>query len=451
MSRVNINNLEKSVDQYSLLLTDSTNTATYKNPATKTYNPLTDDVIFFSEGGSVLVDGNVMGWSNPEGVQWSNVPVWDNRSWNVSLNVETDGLGYFSSAITTQAFTSFFALIQHLNQILATYGSSFRLAAGAGGDRILLTQINGTPIIDTADPYFVAGLFNNLELLIEDTITGGDYLVKATNPKEFTVSNIYILGGKDLFKGKISSGSGSNIPIPILSLGSNYILQHTRADDITTFMSNTFTSTNNQLLPSTTYTGTVLANDSIKIGISYNRGNYNEFLANKPMIFLELLTHRSRSNHKRNLNKPQWVHPISSGGSLNRTGSSYGNGDPSGFKTEWDLAVSTNQEQIIDLNQQGFYKNTSITLPQRWVDFVKDPGNQLRYQRSGYLTPTGFPNESCVNVFKQPIRFRFGYIDPLDGKSVILGEPSEKLYITIKQGLFEPSGDTFIYDWVVRH
>ena len=211
MSRVNINNLEKSVDQYSLLLTDSTNTATYKNPATKTYNPLTDDVIFFSEGGSVLVDGNVMGWSNPEGVQWSNVPVWDNRSWKVSLNVETDGLGYFSSAITTQAFTSFFALIQHLNQILATYGSSFRLAAGASGDRILLTQINGTPIIDTADPYFVAGLFNNLELLIEDTITGGDYLVKTTNPTEFTVSNIYILGGKDLFKGKISSATSVNI------------------------------------------------------------------------------------------------------------------------------------------------------------------------------------------------------------------------------------------------
>jgi len=94
----------------------------------------------------------------------------------------------------------------------------------------------------------------------------------------------------------------------------------------------------------------------------------------------------------------------------------------------------------------GFRIELGNVLPQ---SYNKPNVNQLKYQRGGRMSPTGNPGEYVVNTFIQPIRFRFGYIDPTDGKSVILGNPSEILYIKPKWGYFTPQDDTYIYDWVI--
>ncbi len=447
---VNINNLEKSINPQSFILTDDSNTPFYKNPNTSTYNSITDSIIYFREGALVNYTGDVIGWSNPEGVQWSNVPFWDNRSWEIVINVDTDLIGISTITIPATSYSSFYLLAQAINQALITYGSSFRIVVSNSNDRMFLTQINGTIIASSVDPYFSLHNFSNLELTILDSVTGSDFLVKAVNPKDFTVSNVDVLQGKDLLKGKLNlTDIGSTIPVPILSLGGNYFLQHNRIDDYGTFINNVYTSSSIQKKPSQTLFGYEWSNDNLNVGISYNKGNYNTFLSNNPIIFLEVFSNKGRSNRKKKYNKAQWVHPCNKNGSLHRVGSNYGDGNPASIITEWDFTASTNQEQIIDIDQHGFYINNSISLPQRWVDFVNSSQNQLKYQRGGKMSPTGNPGEYVVNTFIQPIRFRFGYIDPTDGKSVILGNPSEILYIKPKWGYFTPQDDTYIYDWVI--
>ena len=161
---VNINNLEKSISNHSFIITDESNVPIYKNPAINSYNALTDNVIFFRDGVLVNYTGDVIGWSNPDGVQWSNVPAWDNRSWKIVINVETDGLSYTTINITPTAYTSFYLLAQAINNELQNYGSSFRIVVSNSNDRIFLSQINGTIITSSTDIYFSTYNFSNLEL-----------------------------------------------------------------------------------------------------------------------------------------------------------------------------------------------------------------------------------------------------------------------------------------------
>lgn len=236
------------------------------------------------------------------------------------------------------------------------------------------------------------------------------------------------------------------VPIPIITLGSNYILQHKLTDSITTFINTNYSSTNYGF-PQVTQDGNAWANDNLKVGISYVDDNkdYSLFLNQRPMVFLEVLNQNKKSNGKGRLKRPQWTHPPNYKGALNRTSTNYGGGDASSLKTEWDFtSLKPFIETEIEINPQGFYKQNP-TLPQRWVDFVFNSANNLKWQRSNALTPTGNGN-FAVNTFKQAIRFRFGHLDK-DGRSIILGEPSEVLIFSPKWGYFQNEDDTYIYDW----
>ena len=245
---------------------------------------------------------------------------------------------------------------------------------------------------------------------------------------------------------------GSNLlPIPILSLGENYTLQHRRSEDFNTFIAGTYGSSPDTQGGGLSQDGTTWANDRLKVGVSFMDGDWDFWLENKPMVFIEVLNRRAKSNDSKRPSRPQWTHPVSIGGALNRTTTNYGGGDANGLITEWDMATPRPfVENIIEIVQQSLYTNTSISLPQRWVDFVLDSGNQLRFQRGYYRTPTGNWNY-VLNTFTQPIRFRFACIDPNDGRSIILGNPSEELVISPKWGHFNPQNDTYIYDWQIRH
>lgn len=155
------------------------------------FNCETDRVLFFREWVWQTINWEVFWWSSPEWVQWSNIPMWDNRSWTVFFDwLDTDWLWFTSSTPVTQSFTTFNALIDELNNQLATYWSTFRLLWSATWDRIFITQLNWTVIVWDSDPYLSANGYNNISLVIEDSVTGGDWLVKARNPKAFTVSNV---------------------------------------------------------------------------------------------------------------------------------------------------------------------------------------------------------------------------------------------------------------------
>jgi hypothetical protein len=246
-----------------------------------------------------------------------------------------------------------------------------------------------------------------------------------------------------------NSASSSNLPRPIISLSNNYILQHFRVGDFNTFINNTYSSSNRNVGGSVSQDGNAWANDNLKVGISFAEGEWETFLSNTPMVFMEVLNHKNSKNGK--FNKPQWSHPVHRTGPLNRTTSNYGGGDAYGLLTEWDITnTKPFVENYIEINQKFLYKNTSINLPQRWVDFIVDPGNQLKYQRSYYTTPTDLLGNRAINTFKQPIRFRFAYINPNDGRSIVLGEPSDELLISPKWGHFIPEDDTYIYDWQIR-
>ena len=247
-----------------------------------------------------------------------------------------------------------------------------------------------------------------------------------------------------------SANASSTLPIPILTLGENYILQHNRGDDYNTWIGGTFNSSFHTQGGQVSQDGTAWANNPLKVGVSFADGEWDTFLSNMPMIFLEVLNQRNSKGRNKRLLRPQWSHPVNFKEPINRTATNYGGGKTTGLTTEWDLtSLLPFAENVIEIQQQFLYRNSAIKLPQRWVDFIFDSGNQLRYQRGYYTTPTG-TGERVVNTFKQPIRFRFAYIDPNDGRSVVLGEPSEELVISPKWGHFAPQDDTYIYDWQIR-
>jgi hypothetical protein len=142
----------------------------------------------------INLNNNYFGWSQPEGVQWSSVPAWDNRSWIVYFQtLNTDGLGTVTTTAVSQTFSSFQSLIDELNNQLQNYGSSFRLIGQSTGNRILIADLNFVPLID-GDPYFTTFGFNNMVLLIEDSFTNSDWLVKANEPKPFNLNTIFEYG-----------------------------------------------------------------------------------------------------------------------------------------------------------------------------------------------------------------------------------------------------------------
>ncbi len=249
---------------------------------------------------------------------------------------------------------------------------------------------------------------------------------------------------------EINSEVSKLIPRPILHLGVNYFLQHQRSFDINSFMSNSYNSSNYSQIPTITQTGADWANDNLKVGISYAHGDYTFFKENTPMVFLEVDNKNGKSNYNKHLNRTQWTHPVNIGGTLNRVGSSYGGGDAvTGLTTEWDFTATEFQDQVIELNQKLFYRDNTITLPLSKVDFVTNVQNTLKYQNSRYGSSV-LPGIYNVNTFYQPIRFRFGIIDPEDGKSIILGEPSDELLLGVKGGYFEPQDDYYYYDWTLK-
>lgn len=401
-----------------------------------------DKILVKGSGTTLNLNGDYMGWSQPEGIQWANVSAWDNRMWTIKIdNLETDGLPPTNTTAVSQTFLSFQGVIDELNNQLIAYGSTFRLIGESAGNRILLSNLNFVPYLD-GDPYLVN--FNNILVIIEDTTTGSDWLIKATNPKPVTLVALEFTTATGGYSFK--TYCSSSIPVPVLSLGENFVLQHRRTDDYNTFINSFYGSTNRSLTGSISQDGNAWANSFLKVGVSFVEGNWGTFLSNKPMLFLEVLDRRGKS-----VANKKWVHPVNSTGPLNRTGTNYGDGNHSGMTTEWDITSNLPfVDQIIEIQQQFFYKNTSIILPQRWVDFIFDIANQLKYQRSGNkMTPTS-SGSYVISTFKQPIRFRFGFVDPTDNKSIILGEPSEELVVSPKWGHFEPQDDTYIYDWQIR-
>lgn len=447
-NRLNISKqLEKSVSPDSFIITDSNNESTYLSPVSNGNIECGDSVIV--KGSVQNLFGDYMGWGEPEAVQWSTVPLWDNRSWRVWFNnLDTDGLGSTTTLPTISAFTSFNDLISALNTQLATYGSSFRLLGGTTLNRVLVTDLAGNPLLN-GDPYFTTFSFNNMEIVIEDSITGSDWLIKGLNPKPITLTGAPFSTNSG-YSIKTICVENRPIPTPIIGLGNNFFLQHQRNTlDITTFSNTNFTRSSRREVGTLTQIGSDWANDTLKVTLSYAKNeDYSFFLSNKPMIFLEVLNNYNRvTNRQRNLS--MWSHPVNSLGALNRTGSNYGGGDPSSLTTEWDFIPTEEfKDQTIELNFKWFQRS-GVTLPYRLVDYVTNGGNQLKYQRGYALVPTG-SGDRVINTFQQPIRFRFGYIDPTNNKSVHLGEPSEVLYISPKWGRFDLDDDTYVYDYQIK-
>ncbi len=156
----------------------------------KDFDCANDEIFFISEWNQQTIDWEVFGWSEPEWVQWSNIPVRDNRSRLLQMNVDTDGIGYTTLWPVTNAFTSWAALIDELNNMLIWYGSTFRLIWWVDWNRIFVTQLDWTIVVWDSDPYLTSNIYNNLELVIEDATTNSDWLIKLRNPKWFSVSNV---------------------------------------------------------------------------------------------------------------------------------------------------------------------------------------------------------------------------------------------------------------------
>lgn len=181
---------------FSINSINSTNECEAIEIANGTFDCSTDKALVYNQyGGGQIVDGLVIGWSQPEGVQWSNISAFDNRIFRLEVTIETDGLPSYSMPAISSSYVTFQELLNVFNAELVTYGSSYRLL-GATDNRIFLTQSDGTTIIQSStDPYMVTNLFNQLSLVIEDNVTNNDWLVKGTNPKDFTVSNVQANGG----------------------------------------------------------------------------------------------------------------------------------------------------------------------------------------------------------------------------------------------------------------
>lgn len=180
--------------------------------ATDIFNTTTDKVFFYRPGGGgTTLTGDYVGWSNPEGVQWSSIPAFNSSlTWRVQINsLDTDGLGNTSTGPTTSTFATFADLVDELNNQLAGYGSSFRLTS-VGDDRIFVTDLSGNVLPD-GDPYFTTNSFNNMEIDIMDN-AGSGWLVKGTNPKTLTVSGVSTGGGTGgMYYGTLPSVSAWNL------------------------------------------------------------------------------------------------------------------------------------------------------------------------------------------------------------------------------------------------
>lgn len=245
-----------------------------------------------------------------------------------------------------------------------------------------------------------------------------------------------------------SSQIQKTIPTPIISLGSNYVLQHTRADSIVTFMANNHSRSNKDPFGPLTQDGNTWANDDILVSLSFSNGDNSYFLSNTPMIFMEVLKDTGSLTHGRPRNNTQWIHPPNDLGSLNRTNTNYGGGTPSNLNTEWDLLTLTPfSEQVVVIEQRKFYRNPTITLPQDKTTFVSTSANLLKFRRSLMALSNSI---YVVNNFIQPIRFRYAIIDPNNINGVILGEPSEVLLVYPKSGYFAVEDDSYFYDWSVK-
>lgn len=184
----------------------------YKNikVTTDTFNTATDKVFFYRPGGGgTTLTGDYFGWSNPETVQWSNIPTFNSAlNWDLWINIDTDGLGSSTFTTSTASYATFADLVAALNVHLAAYGSSFRLVA-VGGDRIFVTNLAGNPLLD-GDAYFATNSFNTIDIEIMDN-GGSGFLVKGTSPKKLTVSGVSTgTGTGGMYYGTLPS-SGSSL------------------------------------------------------------------------------------------------------------------------------------------------------------------------------------------------------------------------------------------------
>lgn len=231
------------------------------------------------------------------------------------------------------------------------------------------------------------------------------------------------------------------LPVPNVVLGYNYVLPHSRGEDINTMMTNNYYSR----IDNINTTGSDWANDVIRVGIQIPKiGNLSFLMNNKPMIFIELQDSSSRYKKKYN-KKKTWLHPSNKGGDLNRSRSSYGNGSTfNDMTTEFD--ITSKNGEIISIDWKKLYDTPSVnTLPIKKVDMsLATMGNFIL--KKGQRIYRG----QNTNI-KQLVRFRFAIIDPTDSlqRSIILSPPSEPIVIYPKSGLF--SDDYYYYDMQVTY
>lgn len=151
-----------------------------------------DEMIFINRSAE-YVNWDVFWWSNPEWIQWSNIPSWTNYFRRVSFDsLDTDGLWLVSTTPVTLQFSSFNQLIAELNNQLSTYWSSFRLKWWATWDRIFVTQLDGTILVWDTDPYIALNQLNAMSIIIEEAVNWVWFLVKWSGPKWYIVSNVQI-------------------------------------------------------------------------------------------------------------------------------------------------------------------------------------------------------------------------------------------------------------------
>ena len=141
----------------------------------------TDKVFYFSgtNGATLSLTGDYMGWSLPLGVQW-NIPFVSGESYSESgLEIETDGLPVNNFSNAPQTYTTLQEYVDYVNSQASLYGSSFRISLQGAG-YIFMTDLAGNPLPD-GDPYIIANNFANFSLILEGATIG--WIFKGYNPK----------------------------------------------------------------------------------------------------------------------------------------------------------------------------------------------------------------------------------------------------------------------------
>lgn len=141
----------------------------------------TDKVFYFSgtNGATLSLTGDYMGWSLPLGVQW-NIPFVSGESYSESgLEIETDGLPVNNFSNAPQTYTTLQEYVDYVNSQASLYGSSFRISLQGAG-YIFLTDLSANPLPD-GDPYIIANNFANFSLILEGATIG--WIFKGYNPK----------------------------------------------------------------------------------------------------------------------------------------------------------------------------------------------------------------------------------------------------------------------------